>query len=219
MQLPELLDRAVSLLYPQRCMRCDDLVEYDDLFCGRCFRHTSVRAEPPFAHGLAGLGAIYEYKGRGRRLVWEIKAGAPKRVCYILGYDMHTLLRELWGEVEFDMIVPVPATQTRLEAQGFNHAELLAQPLSRLAGIPIRPDTLVRAESTLTQRYLNRENRKENAERSYQAGRVEELSGKTILLVDDLLTTGWTLTACAGRLLGAGAAKVYGLTAAATPFR
>jgi len=220
MQLPELFDRAVSLLYPQRCLGCEGLVEYDDLFCEHCPERAAGQIITlPFTHRLTDVAAIYEYKGRGRRLVWAIKEGEPKRVRYILGYDMRTLLGERWSEAAFDMIVPVPATQTRLEARGFNHAQLLAEQLGGLTGIPVCPHALVRAEDSLTQHNLNRADRRENAELSYQAGETGGLDDKTILLLDDLLTTGCTLAACAQRLLEQGAAKVYALAAATTPSR
>ena len=219
MQLPELLDRAISLLYPQRCMRCDGLVEYDDFFCDSCTGQTAGQVIIPFAHGLADVAAVYKYRGYGRGLVWAIKEGTPKRVRYILGYEMHALLNERWGDVAFDMIVPVPATKAKLEAKGFNHAELLAEPLGRMAGISVCPDALVRVESSRVQHNLSRAERRENAELSYQAGQADELAGKTVLLVDDLLTTGSTLAACAERLLARGATAVYALAGATTPSR
>jgi len=165
---------------------------------------------------MAGVASVYEYKGWGRKLVWAIKEGSPKRVRYILGYEMRNLLDERWNEVGFNAIVPVPVTESKLETQGFNHAELLAKPLSILMDIPIYPYALARSWNSLTQRDLGKVDRKENAELSYKAGLTNGLTGKTILLVDDLLTTGCTLAACADRLLDSGAAKVYGLTAAAT---
>ena len=218
MHLPELLDRTVSLLYPQRCLGCADLVEYDDLFCRSCPGRAAGPLTLPFSHRLAGVAAVYEYKGHGRGLVWAIKAG-ERRVNYILGYDMHALINDHWGAVSFGAIVPVPATQTKLEAQGFNHAELLARELGRQTGIPACPQALVRAEGSLIQHSLDRSKRRENAERSYQTGEAGELAGKTILLVDDLLTTGATLAACAERLLESETASVYAIAAATTPSR
>ena len=219
MQLPELLDRVVSLLYPQRCLRCEGLVEYDDIFCEVCPVRAAGEVTLAFAHSLAGVAAVYEYKGHSRKLVWALKAGEPKRVRYILAGEMQNILNGRWGEVGCDMIVPVPATQTKLEERGFNHAELLAEELGSCAGIPVRPEVLVRAEGSQVQHNLDRAQREKNAGLSYQIGLADGLEGKTVLLVDDLITTGWTLAVCARRLIDSGAAQVYALAAATTPSR
>ena len=217
MFIPELLDRAVSLLYPQRCIRCDELVEYDDIFCGSCPQPTAGQITLTFPHKLAGIAAIYEYKGRGRKLVWAIKEGSPKRVRYILAYEMHATLNERWGNITFDMIVPVPATKAKLEERGFNHAQLLAEQLGKLAELPVYPDVLIRAEDSQVQHSLDKARREKNAGLSYLAGQDAKLEGKTVLLVDDLITTGWTLAVCAQRLIDCGATQVYALAAATTP--
>ena len=219
MHIPELLDRAVSLLYPQRCIRCDEIVEYDDIFCAGCPQPAAGQVTLAFPHKLAGIAAIYEYKGRGRKLVWAIKEGSPKRVRYTLANEMHAILSERWGNVAFDMIVPVPATKAKLEERGFNHAQLLAEQLGRLTGLPVCPDTLIRAEDSQIQHNLDKARREKNAELSYLAGQGVRLEGKTVLLVDDLITTGWTLAACAQRLIDCDAAQVYALAAATTPSR
>ena len=219
MQIPELLDRTVSLLYPQRCIRCEELVEYDDIFCEGCPTRAARQITLTFTHKLADIAASYEYKGHGRRLVWAVKEGEPRRVRYILAREMQTILNERWGDVAFDMIVPVPATKAKLEERGFNHAELLAEQLGKLAELPIYPEALVRAEDSQVQHNLDKAQREKNAGLSYLAGQAEGLRGKTVLLVDDLITTGWTLAVCAGRLIDCGAAQVYALAAATTPSR
>ena len=219
MFIPELLDRAVSLLYPQRCIRCEELVEYDDIFCTDCPRQAAGQITLTFPHKLTDIAAVYEYKGHSRKLVWALKEDSPKRVRYMLAREMHAILNERWGNITFDMIVPVPATKAKLEERGFNHAQLLAEQLGKLAALPVYPDVLVRAEDSQVQHNLDKAQREKNAELSYLAGQDVKLDGKTVLLVDDLITTGWTLAVCAARLIDLGAAQVYAIAAATTPSR
>lgn len=213
MDLPELLDRAVSLLYPQRCFKCGDVCEYDDFFCPGCPAKALCGISLAFENPLSGIVALYPYKGYRRKLVWEIKRGRQKRVYRLFGYQFREAIEEHFPGVVFDMIVPVPASSTR----EFNHAERLVEPLSAITQIPIYPGTLTRAKDSERQQSLGLKAREENARLSYKIGRPDVVSGRTILLVDDLITTGYTISACAKQLILAGASRVYALSSGYTP--
>ena len=217
MDVAELLDRITSLLFPQRCLQCDEVVEYDDFLCDKCPFDRVGQVTLPFPNRISGLAAILAYSEDRRGLIWKIKDSSAPRVYHFFANEMHRALGEHWGDVRFDFIVPVPTTQAKLDLRGYNQVDLLIEPLSKLANIPILSNALRREEDSQTQHDLSKEKREENAEKSYQINDADAVRGKTILLADDLLTTGYTASVCANRLLDAGAAAVYLLSAAATP--
>ena len=217
MAASELFERAVSLVFPQKCFSCTASTDYDSLFCQSCPHKTVGRLLLPFEHRLSGVGAVHRYKGQGRRIVWALKAGKPLRMRILLASQMHRLAALLWPGVHFDVIVPVPSTRAALRQRGFNHSQLLAQELSKKLKVPVCRGALVRDEASLVQHSLNRAMRKENAQRSFGVGSPGLVSGKRVLLVDDLITTGHTVAACGACLLQAGASEVFALCASATP--
>ena len=217
MALPQVLDRLISLVFPQRCLACEDVVQYDDFLCENCHLTEIGRLDLPFAHNLADLAACAEYSDTGRDLVLKAKEGGTPRLYSLLAAQMQAVITQCWGGVCFDAIAPVPTTGEKRIARGFNQTEWLATPLSKLTQIPVYPHLLRRKASSKTQHELDSDRRRENARASYEINQPELAAGKTILLLDDLITTGHTISACADCLLGAGAAKVYALSAAYRP--
>lgn len=115
-----------------------------------------------------------------------------------------------------DTVVPVPLHWTRLFARRFNQAALLAKAVGRLTNLPVAPDLLVRRRRTPSQGKKGPVERRRNVARAFavRASQVARVQGRRILLVDDVLTTGATASACTDTLLRAGAAAVDVLTLA-----
>src|SRR6266545_615464 len=114
---------------------------------------------------------------------------------------------------KFDMIVPVPLHPTRQRERGFNQASLLAELLSARISIPSKP-VLKRIRYTTTQTALDRAERMENLHNAFRLRKNADVRGLHVLLIDDVLTTGSTLSECARVLKRAGAISVYAATAA-----
>jgi ComF family protein len=112
-----------------------------------------------------------------------------------------------------DVVAPVPLGRGRLRARGYNQAGLIARPLALALGLAYDPGVLKRVRETRTQVGLTPLQRSENVRGAF-AGVPARAHGRSVLVVDDIATTGSTLSACAGALLSAGAKVVYGLTAA-----
>ena len=113
-----------------------------------------------------------------------------------------------------DAVVPVPLDRGRLRERGYNQAELIAQPLARLLGIPFRSYLLVRTRPRPNQLRLTRRERWETVRGAYATHQTAQVDKLRLLLVDDVFTTGATLDACSTALKGAGAARVVCLTVA-----
>lgn len=118
-----------------------------------------------------------------------------------------------------DLLIPVPLHRWRLLRRQFNQAALLAQAISRETGIPTAPTALKRLRATGTQRQRSRAERRRNLIQAIDvsSGWAARLAGKHIVVIDDVLTSGATLDACAASLLRAGAASVQALVLARVP--
>lgn len=113
------------------------------------------------------------------------------------------------------VIVPVPLSTGRLRERGFNQAALLARELSRRLGVPAAERVLVKSRDTAPQVGLSRREREVNLASAFAAPDAGVVKGKNILLIDDVLTTGSTLSAASSVLLRAGSEQVFGLVLAA----
>ena len=160
--------------------------------------------------GLRGFDAAYSfgaYEGVLRQLIHLYKYAKIRTLARPLSA---LLARALPRDEAFDLIVPVPLHWRRRLQRGFNQADLLARGLSRATGIGVL-SALRRVRSTSTQAGLSNRSRRQNVTRAFRSRNV---AGKRILLIDDVLTTGATGTACALALKQAGAKRVAILTVA-----
>jgi ComF family protein len=116
--------------------------------------------------------------------------------------------------VPADLMIPVPLHRKRLRERGYNQSELLAKEMSKLVGIPVKTDSLMRLKYTNSQAQSpSLTERRSNLDDAFTCGN-NVLENKKILLIDDVATSGATLNACASALKKAGAGSVWGLTLA-----
>jgi len=112
-----------------------------------------------------------------------------------------------------DMVIPVPLGRRRLQERGYNQVGLVARPLAYELELAYAPQALWKARETRSQVGLTISQRRENVSKAYQAN-PSVVQRKSILLMDDVATTGSTISACTEALLSAGATEVYALTIA-----
>jgi ComF family protein len=144
--------------------------------------------------------------------------GWLKDAIYAYKFDKRTELakpfarlmsgRILRAGLSADGIIPVPMHRERLKHRRFNHAELLARHLGEFIDLPVWPQVLYRAAEKLPQHKLNRLDRERNTEDAYQVRGADIIQGRTVILIDDIYTTGFTAQACAAALLKSGAKAV-----------
>ena len=160
--------------------------------------------------------AVAAYRGRGvvRQIIHEFKYGRQIHLQHLVARWLCAALDDerLRGR-KFDVIVPVPLHASRQRERGFNQAKLIAQLLSVDSSIPARP-LLKRVRYTTTQTALDRAERMENLHNAFRLRKKANVRALRVLLVDDVLTTGSTLSECARVLKRAGALSVYAATAA-----
>jgi ComF family protein len=125
--------------------------------------------------------------------------------------QMADFVRSLRWDV--DMLIPVPLGKKRLKERGYNQVALVARPLAYELGLQYAPQVLWKSRETRSQVGLNVSQRRENVSKAYQAdGKV--VNGRSVLLMDDVATTGSTIQSGAEALLSAGAREVHAITIA-----
>ncbi len=198
---------SIPLMAGLVCVHCGVPLPDGGASCFNC------RARPP--RHITAIRSCVAYEGLSRDLLKRFKYGNRDFLDRFLGrlltagYEIHhKLLREC------DAIVPVPLHPLRRLFRGYNQAELLARVLSAHLGKPVIAHALRRTAYSRPQFHLNREERYENLKNVFSSNKHIDLKNRTILLVDDICTTGATLSYCAAALRRAGAEKVFGLTVA-----
>jgi ComF family protein len=149
------------------------------------------------------------YSGTLREAIRLLKFQSVKRLARPLGMLLAGL-----NLPSADCIVPVPLSAQGLRERGFNQSLLVARHLSRASGMPLEKGVLYKMKDTLPQVGLTRSARLQNLRGAF--GTRENLKGKTVLLVDDVITTGATITECTKTLLKDGAGEVYAASLART---
>ena len=220
---------ALDLLFPMQCLGCG---KEDTALCADCAA-SLPRLTPPFCRVCAqpeaaelcnwcaealppidGIRSLYLMEGVARESIHSLKYRNVRTLAPYLSRLMAQHLRD--HPIPGDLLVPVPLHPKRLRDRGYNQAGLLAQELSKLTGLPVDEDMMVRSKNNPSQvRSASREQRQRNVKDSFHA--LGNPEGRSILLIDDVATTGSTLFACANALKRAGAGSVWGLTLAKEP--
>ena len=187
--------------------------------CKKCGRQLKEETEELCAECMAEKTAwdmgrsVYLYQGAAGRLIRTVKQTGEKEVINFLGRKMALQQGAFLRKANVQCIVPVPLHKRKQNARGFNQAELLAMALGREVHLPVRK-LIIKTKKTKEQKSLARKQRKENVRNAYYISRKEIGNDvpKAVLLLDDVITTGSTLNACAEVLKEAGVKRVYFLT-------
>jgi len=158
-----------------------------------------------------GVRSVAFFEGPMREAIHRLKYFNSQDLAVPLG----EMMVSYWWQVRSpaDVIIPVPLHAKRLRERGYNQAALLARELGKGVGLPVLEDALVRVRETSPQVDLNAEERKENVRGAFHCP-ADQLAGKSVLLVDDVYTTGATLEACNLALRQRGVRAVWALTLA-----
>ncbi|MDU0370592.1 ComF family protein [Hymenobacter endophyticus] len=224
MPLPAILSDFVSLLFPQVCLACEDvLARGEEHMCTTCraqlpytdYHRLPLEQNPlarrfwgrvPVQHTLSYLR--FQKHGRVQHLLHQLKYRGQQEVGRVLGRWYGQELREARLHPAPDLVVPVPLHARKLAQRGYNQADSFAEGLATGLQIPWAAEALRRTTYTNSQTQKNRIQRWQNVETVFAVAQPEFIQQKHVLLVDDVLTTGATLEACAAALLAAGAAQV-----------
>lgn len=205
-------ERLLCLFFPARCLSCGQVVPPDSLFCKRCA--PAVQAPPPREFPLENGKTLLSYapmyyRNGFRKTLHRYKFRGQWALSHPLGRLCAPQARLF--PVDFDAVTYVPLSKVGKRRRGYDQSQRLAKSLALALGLPLLP-ALEKVRETDTQHQLGKSKRQENVKGAYRAGPAA--AGKTLLLVDDIVTTGATLRQCAQMLYDAGAAQVCALCAA-----
>ncbi len=217
----------------QVCRRCErNLPRIEGEACGRCGLPLGPFASDhdgkwcagcenlPFA-GFRRAAAFGTYEGVLRRAIRQFKYRRRPHLVKELGVLLAGKAADEFGEdsgnAPADVIVPVPLHARRRKSRGFDQAELLAGPVSKALGVPLRRGAMDRIVNTPTLTRQSREQRAETVKGAFKVRRRAEVEGKRVLLVDDVMTTGATCSECARVLKKAGVKEIMVCVLARTP--
>jgi len=189
------------LLKPPWCDLCGDSLLQPGV-CGHC------QAFPPH---FSAARSWASFTGPIRQAIHRLKYKRDVSLGVVLAEPLVDLYSKLnWN---CDLVLPVPLGLARLKERGYNQSDLLARPLSLAVGIPYQSTGLIRVYETRSQVGLTFSQRRENVNGAFQA-LPESVSGRRVLVIDDVATSSATLDACAAALIDAGSKEVFALTLA-----
>src|SRR5260370_13907209 len=239
--LSSLFDSALALVYPQACAVCGQSVESrtdgvacspcwnatrifdaEDSLCWKCGavtpatvsedRRKNIRCGQCDADSYSAARAVGFYEGALRASILSLKREphVARRVTQLM---LTAQQREPINQAT--LIIPVPLHAERERERGFNQASVLARSLSHLSNLPFDEHIVMRRVHTALHRAgMDARARRDSVAEAFAIRHPERIAGQSILLVDDVFTTGATASACAAALKGAGATEVFVLTVA-----
>ncbi len=210
-----LLTDFIALVYPELCIGCREALKHSEsMLCLRCendlpkthyANHANNSLEKLFWYKThvteAAAGYFFLKKSRIQHMIHEFKYRENKDAAIFLGEELGKILSESSRFKNLDCIIPVPLHPKKMRIRGYNQAELLANGISNILEIPVHNDVLFRQTHSDTQTNKGLFNRWTNVKTIFSLGSSSNIENKHVLLVDDVITSGSTIEACANKIL------------------
>lgn len=223
MALHDISSSLMHLFFPHVCRGCyQELQQKDHFLCTGCLSvlpysgFEKIQGNPveKIFFGRIHIEAAASFlfftpASVVQHLIHQVKYRNQQQLAVYLGRAMGQQLAESERFGEVDLVVPLPLFRNREAERGYNQAGLLARGVAGAMGLPVEENALTRVRASATQTRKNRAERWENVEGLFQITGKPALDGKNILLVDDVVTTGATLEACATAIRGTPGARVW----------
>ena len=212
----------IKLLYPDRCPVCLKKVGSPG-FCDECgklidpverYACTGCARGPQYctcvnnADDMPKMCAVFYYNDAMKQSVAAFKFRSKTGIIPYLGSLIAVRVKEAFPEELFDVVIPMPIGPIRMKKRGYNQCDILAKHTARGLGVAYDRSSFIKWLETPPQSRLDAERRRENVLGAYRVKRPDRLSGKNILLVDDIVTTGATAHEAARTLIDSGAKNV-----------
>ncbi len=226
--ITRIMDDVLEFIAPSLCPACNTPLDaHGHGYCASC----RISLEPaPYPQdimqdlrqrfpgeelALSAIGSLYLYTRESpvQRLVHAVKYDGVYKLGRAMGREAGVMARMFPEFADAECIVPVPLHRAKMRLRGFNQAEMIAHGISETLGIPVVTNSLKRIRHTASQTTMSAADRKKNVQSLFRVI-GDRFRGVTVMLCDDVLTTGATLNTCAEALLVNGAQKVMALTVA-----
>ena len=219
---------CIDIVYPNRCPCCNCFIEWNRYICDECEAEVKVDADVfcrscgkvkqecicavlP-AYDRAAVVSFYE--GKSKTALISMKESSNRNFGRYAGENLGKWIEQQPDWMEADGIVAVPMHWTKKLLRGYNQADVIAKSISSVTGIPVEKKCIIKRYSRKAQHKLGAKERAENVYSFISGGR--DLEGRKLILCDDIITTGSTMSRCAEILKECGADVVYAAAAATT---
>lgn len=206
----------IDFILPRRCVVCDELLSSGEKeLCLNCLMALPLLSDAHRAElekifwGIVPVDKVFSYfyytKGSPyNSLLHNLKYKNRPQIGVQLARNaaVELLATGFFGDVE--LIIPLPLSRRKLRSRGYNQCDYIAQGVSQVTGIKVCKNAVVRTKANETQTHKSREERWKNVKGIFRVSNVDDVRGKSVLLVDDVLTTGATMADCARALVDAG---------------
>ena len=235
--MKEILQKIIEIFLPPRCIKCGAILAQDGL-CAECYNELNF-ISAPYCHK---CGHPFEAQNTGKKMLCATcskKKKTPFRynrsaLCYdeasknlilalkfmdktenakVLAKWLNIAGKDIWQE-GVDILVPIPLHYTRLVKRKYNQSALLAKELSKLCHVPVDYTSVIKHKATKPQVAFSGKERIQNVKGVFSVKHQDKIKGKRVVLIDDVMTTGSTLTECALAINAAGVKSVDTLTVA-----
>lgn len=220
-------ESLIRLVYPSQCAACRVPLDINrEGICGGC-QHALDEVKYPtedqiLAQNFESIDqgwSLYPYESPVKEILTGVKFYGKRWLIKLFAPEIQKLTLALGAEHTYDYLIPIPVDLLRLSQREYNQTEIIASHICRMTNIPVKTNILVKRIHTAPQGRLSREERKYNLKYAFRVRRKEMLAGRSILLVDDILTTGATAEIAAEALKDAGAKRVDLITLARTELK
>ena len=238
MKVKKLANMGLDLLFPPKCIFCGQIMRIGTTFemcslckdrlsfiqriaCQKCGKPIVVKDQEDVCsdckktnHLYTAATSVFVYSGTVQRALQRMKFEGRRRYAIVFGFLMANQLKKMKNWPIIDIVVYTPLHKKRYAERGFNQAKLLAHEVAKHLDYKVLEDMLYKIKHTPAQSSLVRAKRQQNIYNAFKLNMAIDVKDKTILLVDDIYTTGTTVNECTRYLKAAGAKEVYVITAA-----
>ncbi|MEN8927736.1 MAG: ComF family protein [Flavobacteriales bacterium] len=202
------ISHLLKISFPNNCVTCgNSLLQNEKVLCSNCFfyipkgeanigTNNEICSLLRVSEEIIGASHLFTFdrEGKTQKLLHELKYSSNLPLGTYLGEQMGVDFKKQLQGIHF--IIPVPLHNKKMHERGYNQSEILCRGINKVIKKQISTDNLVRVKYTETQTKKNKQQRIENIKNAFALKNVTEFKGKTVLLVDDVITTGSTLMEC-----------------------
>lgn len=229
----DILNKFLNLIFPQRCAFCGKIITSDIDICPECIDNAYIIGNDICSicgRDINGCDcgnkkmefnsciAPFYFTDNIKDAIYKLKFSKSPYNAKVLSDLMTDRVRELYSSIEFDLIIFVPMHPKKILIRGYNQVEYLAKYISKNLDIPLYSNILYKSSLHESQHKTKGSERFENIKDTFTTKNNYIIKDKTILVVDDIFTTGSTLNEVAKTLKTAGAKNIYGIVFAATQY-
>lgn len=231
--MKNILKSIISALFPQRCAYCAKVIPSDALMCSecknnlpritgticpKCGREKDVCTCKGAETYYSALAAPFYFQNRVRNGIHHFKFRKYPRNADAYSLEMSKTIEKRFSNIDFDFVTEVPMTKKSVKNRGYNQCALLAEKISEITGIEYKSSVLSKLYETDKQHSLSFYLRRGNLTGVFDVNDANAVNGKTILLVDDISTSGETMNECAKMFWLNGAKETYCVAVALTKY-